>query len=344
MYNGARRMGWDVAGCQGGHMTSTDDAATVAARHDPPTVQRGGPFVCPKDRAALAEQEGGLACPRCGTTYPVVRGIPVLIDDATSVFAISDYQAGGGYQGVSVSHGRGPRALLRRVLYALKERHYRASRCDAAFAIAHMLAARPDGRILVIGAGEHDFGDPRIVYTDVAFGPLASAICDAQALPFPDGHFTGVVAVAVLEHVADPWRCAEEMRRVLTQDGFIFADTPFLQPVHMGAYDFTRFTPLGHRRLFRYFDEIESGVSIGPMAALESVLQYTMLAVSDRRSVRRVVRSCGIVLGALLRPIGRLFDHTRGASDCAFGVFFFGRRRAEPLTDRELVTLYRGMG
>ena len=55
---------------------------------------------------------------------------------------------------------------------------------------------------------------------------------------------------------------------VYKDDGLVYADTPFMQQVHMGRYDFTRFTYLGHRRLFRKFEEIDSGAVSGPAMAL----------------------------------------------------------------------------
>ncbi len=68
-------------------------------------------------------------------------------------------------------------------------------------------------RVLVLGGSIEGQGmepllsNPNIelVETDVAFGPRAKMICDAKAtLPYADGSFDGVVAQAVLEHVADP--------------------------------------------------------------------------------------------------------------------------------------------
>ena len=50
---------------------------------------------------------------------------------------------------------------------------------------------------------------------------------------------------------------------MLKDDGLVYAETPFLQQVHGGPYDFTRFTHLGHRRLFRKFIELESGATAG---------------------------------------------------------------------------------
>ena len=79
-------------------------------------------------------------------------------------------------------------------------------------------------------------------------------ICDANDIPFENGSFDGVVLQAALEHVADPYRCVEETHRVLKEKGLVYAETAFMQQVHGGRYDFTRFTRLGHRRLFRRFD------------------------------------------------------------------------------------------
>ena len=54
----------------------------------------------------------------------------------------------------------------------------------------------------------------------------------------------------------------KEIYRVLKSDGIVYIETPFMQQVHGGKYDFTRFTYLGHRRLFARFQEIESGISV----------------------------------------------------------------------------------
>ncbi len=83
-----------------------------------------------------------------------------------------------------------------------------------------------------------------------------------------DESFDGVICQAVLEHVLDPYRCVEEIHRVLRPNGLVYAETPFMQQVHGGTHDFTRFTHLGHRRLFRKFAEVDSGVVCGPGMAL----------------------------------------------------------------------------
>jgi SAM-dependent methyltransferase len=143
----------------------------------------------------------------------------------------------------------------------------------------------------------------------------------------------------VFEHVADPARCVAEVARVLKPGGHVYAVTPFLQPVHMGAYDFTRFTPIGHRRLFRAFDEVAAGVSMGAGSALGAALTGLLRAVSPAQPWQRIARLTGMLAAAPLRVLDRFLLHS---ADFASGLWFFGRLRdGPPVTDRELVAGYR---
>jgi methionine biosynthesis protein MetW len=45
-------------------------------------------------------------------------------------------------------------------------------------------------------------------------------------LPFPDGYFDGVTALAVLEHIFDPYAVVREIHRVLRQDGELVVQVP----------------------------------------------------------------------------------------------------------------------
>ncbi|WP_052389877.1 methyltransferase domain-containing protein [Belnapia moabensis] len=308
------------------------------------------PLLCPRDRGPLSWQGDKVRCEACGTLYPVVGEVPVLINDDTSVFSTADYVVGSGYTGASygrsADQSSGLRRFGRRLVGRLSATPTSLRHPGAAQAIQWVGQRRPGARVLIIGSGGLLLNAPevQILNTDVAFGPGVAMICDAHDLPFPNGSFDLVVANAVLEHVADPARCVAEMRRVLVRGGWIFAETPFLQPVHMGAYDFTRFTPIGHRRLFREFDEVAAGIALGAGSTLAYALRAFLLGLSPWRPWRMVAGLSGLLLGAPLRLLDRAARHDRGAA--AAGCWFFGQRReGPPVSDRTLVRdYYRTLG
>lgn len=128
-----------------------------------------------------------------------------------------------------------------------------------------------------------------LIGTDVYDLPNVAVLADAHFLPFKDGSFDGVWIQAVLEHVLDPWMTVRESRRVLKPSGLVYADTAFMQQVHEGAYDFTRFTVSGHRWLFKNFELIDAGRSGGPGDALRWSIRYCARGLfrSDRPAVQQ---------------------------------------------------------
>lgn len=312
---------------------------------------RGHALCCPADRAPLTADGNTLVCARCGMRYPVIGGVPVLIRDEGSAFAIADYATPAAFEGAAygrtADRASGLRRAWRGVARRLKDWPSSIHRPGPEDAIAYVRALHPAPRVLVIGSGGLRMGEgaDRVLNTDVAFGVGVDAIADAHDLPFPDRSFDLVVAAAVLEHVADPQRCEAEIRRVLDDGGHVFADTPFLQPVHMGAYDFTRFTPIGHRRLFRHFDEVAAGIANGVGSAFAAQITVALQAVSRARAWRRAANAVGSLFTPPLRMMDALFRH---GADGAGGCWFFGRLREHgPVSDRELVQSYRngfGMG
>ncbi|MDB5413564.1 MAG: Methyltransferase domain protein [Rubritepida sp.] len=300
-------------------------------------------LVCPVDHGALAEDNNNLVCETCGTRFPVVNGVPVLLHEANSVFRASDYVGSEAYQGASGYGGSADRTTGMRKLYrAFARKLSEAPVPRATFDPTEIIFKQmPDAEILVIGSGERDMRG-NVTYTDVAFAKNIACICDGHDLPFPAASFDAVFVESVLEHVCDPQRVVAEVLRVLRPDGFVYAETPFLQPVHMGAYDFTRFTLLGHRRLFRHFDELASGMVGGPAYAAIHVMRNLLVATSDRRKVRAVLRLAGLLLTYPLRYLDPLVSRTDASLNAGCAFYFLGRRRASPISDRDLIGLFRG--
>ncbi len=301
-------------------------------------------FACPVCKTRLS---GAYRCDPCVISFPVMRGIPVLLNDENSVFRIADYQdEEAAYAGASGYAGHadrrtGLRQIYRRLMHHLSEAPTVGRDFGVHDAVRHVQQANPDARILIIGAGDTSLPG-NVTYTDVAFGKNVACIADAHDLPFVDGSFDACIAAAVLEHVVDPQRCVAEIQRILKPGGYVFAETPFLQPVHMRAYDFTRFTHLGHRRLFRFFDEIKSGIAGGPAMTLSLALRYGLISMSDRPTAKKLLRLLGLVVTYPVRYFDLMATRQLAAYDSASGFYFFGRLRSSAISDRDILKEFRG--
>ncbi|MHB8828644.1 MAG: class I SAM-dependent methyltransferase [Syntrophales bacterium] len=186
-------------------------------------------------------------------------------------------------------------------------------------------------------------GDNIIIESDIYFGPRTQIILDGHHIPFANDTFDLIVFQAVLEHVADPYMCVNEAYRVLKSDGLIFAATPFMQQVHMKQYDFTRFTHLGHRRLFRAFKEIESGVFAGTGVALGWSIRYFAKSLTNNKMIRLLLEVCVSFLFFWLKYIDFITFKNMGTYDGASGYYFIGEKNDSVLTDKELVKLFKGI-
>ena len=75
-------------------------------------------------------------------------------------------------------------------------------------------------------------------------------LCDP---PADHGRYDVVICEQVIEHVADPWAAALNLRALCVPGGHVIVSTPFLVRVHelpaYGMKDYWRFTPRGLRTL-----------------------------------------------------------------------------------------------
>jgi SAM-dependent methyltransferase len=269
-----------------------------------------------------------------------------LINDNASLFAINDFvahrQTTFNLRNSSIK--RSIKRLLPRLGRNIKgKRNYQE--------LARLLLSQsPAPRVLVIGGSilgdgmESLAGDSRIelVETDVAFGPRTQLISDAHDIPFASAVFDAVVVQAVLQYLVEPARSVDEIHRVLKPGGLVYAESAFMQQVVLGRYDFARFTHLGHRRLFRRFEEVDSGVVCGPGMALAWSFQFFLLSFARSKLVRGIMRAlCQLSLFWI-----KYFDYhlvnKPGAFDAASGFYFLGKKSERILSDRDLIQLYRG--
>jgi SAM-dependent methyltransferase len=302
---------------------------------------------CPACRSVLEQRPDGYACTGCGRTFPIVQDIPVLVDEQTSLFRHADFVDERPTTWLPTSRLR---RTVSRYLPSLS-RNMKGHENYAELAkllVAEQSNGRP--RVLVIGGsrvgqGMEDFADdPRLdlVESDVSFGPRTALICDAHQLPFADGSMDAVVIQGVLQALVDPQACVAEIHRVLRPGGYVYAETPFMQQVCVARFDFTRYTHLGHRRLFRDFEEVRSGPVCGPGMALAWSYQYFLLSFFEGPRVRTFVKGFTRLTAFWLKYFDHLLIDKPGGIDAASGVYFLGRRSDTALPDGELIAQYRG--
>jgi SAM-dependent methyltransferase len=302
---------------------------------------------CPRCRGSLQPESDGLRCRGiCRLVYPIVDGVPILIDDGTSVFARADFTA---RRDTTFYRPASPVvSLLSRCVPTLSRNVKAARNYDE---LARLLLAQTSvPRVLVLGGSILGAGFERllswrgirIVETDVSFGPRTRLVCDAHDIPFENGTFDGVVAQSVLQHVSDARRCVEEIHRVLKPGGLLYAEVPFVQQ-GMGRYDFLRFTLVGQRRLFRSFEEIGSGAVGGPAMALAWSYEHFLMSFVRSRGARRLVHAFAGFTAFWLKYLDPFLVDRPGALEAASGYYFLGRRSLRALSDREVLDTYRGL-
>jgi SAM-dependent methyltransferase len=304
-------------------------------------------LVCPRCRSRLTESGEGFRCTSacCAFnavgSFPLVGPWPTLVDFERSILTPSDLHGTAARAGPGVTRWSIDR-LPRRLRAWWNPRNRVAARNMETLL---GLLQGPAPTMLVVGGGtigngvEAIYADPRtrLVGFDIYGSPLVQFIADAHQIPLANQSVDAVVVQAVLEHVLDPGRVVEEIHRVLRPDGLVYAETPFLQQVHAGPYDFTRYTSSGHRYLFRAFEEVAAGPVAGPGAQMQTSVDHLVRGLLRSELAGKLARVAFFWLRYLDRLVPSAF-----AMDNASAYYFLGRRSGRVVSPGEIVGYYRG--
>ena len=266
--------------------------------------------------------------------------LPVLVDFDSSVLEREKIMLEQGSSRVRRRAENG-NSRIKRLLSPSK----RVTHDNIANLIGLLRAQTAAPRVLVIGGGTvgqgmgalYDAADIQVIAFDLYASPMIHFIADAHDIPLDAGVVDGVIVQAVLEHVLDPKKVVAEIWRVLKTGGIVYSETPFLQHVHEGAYDFTRFTESGHRYLFRQFELIRSGVCGGPGTQLMWSIDYFVRSLFRSWTAGKLAKFACL----WLQWFDRLIPESYG-SDAASGCYFLGRRSTVTLSSHQAVGFYRG--
>jgi SAM-dependent methyltransferase len=73
--------------------------------------------------------------------------------------------------------------------------------------------------------------------------------CDLAHIPVEDGRFDAILFNQVMEHLPEPGKVLEELKRVLRPGGRMICTAPLFFEEHEAPYDFFRYTQFGWRHL-----------------------------------------------------------------------------------------------
>lgn len=302
-------------------------------------------LICPNCSGGLVKDGYTYSCIECKSSFPFFRDRPVLMSSDNELFPLS------AYKDEYISNTR--KSSKSKIIQSLKKLIPTKSINIPRDQIFHELSKKNCSNkklILVVGCGNQGpqleryfkLCDTAFVFCDVDKNADADIFCDSHELPIKSNSFNGVITTAVLEHVLYPDKVVSEIYRVLKDDGFIYTEIPFLQSVHEGAYDFTRFTMSGHRRLLEYFKEIESGMVAGPGTALVWSIDDFMKSLTANRAMSKMFSVLSRVMFFWIKYFDYLMKNNPNALNSSSCTFFLGTKGKKRNSSLTIIELYKG--
>jgi ubiquinone/menaquinone biosynthesis C-methylase UbiE len=100
---------------------------------------------------------------------------------------------------------------------------------------------------LEVGCGSSPYVNyfPNRIGLDIRKTTNVNIVGDAHFLPFKDENFDVILCTEVLEHLKDPKKAINEMKRILKSGGKLILTARFIFPVHGALNDYSRLTKSG---------------------------------------------------------------------------------------------------
>ena len=301
---------------------------------------------CPDCGGDLALSESDRICMQCSSQSQNYKAAPVMLPAENLLFNDSDYVETDSDR-LDFSAQKSGRKIVKILKKYMPSKSVNLARERIFSELAKRLGDRPLS-LLVVGCGKQteqlkkyfDNSNITFVFCDIDKRADVDIFCDAHRLPFKDESFDGLITTAVLEHVLYPEKAVSEMVRVLKLGGFIYSEIPFLQSVHEGAYDFTRYTMSGHRRLLERFDEIEAGMVAGPATALVWSLCDFSKTLFKTKALSQLLSMLTQYSFFWIKYFDLLIERNARALDFASCTCFWGEKISETVTPESIVDKY----
>jgi ubiquinone/menaquinone biosynthesis C-methylase UbiE len=148
----------------------------------------------------------------------------------------------------------------------------------------------PDGVMLDCGSGNRRHADERYLGFEYEKCELADVFGDGHLLPFKSNSFDLVLSQAVMEHVYDPFKAADEIYRVTKPGGKVYVESAFMQPLHAVPYHYFNTTLWGLETLFKKFKIVDTDWFGNLSTTLEWMIRLTSITKQvGRERVDRLI-------------------------------------------------------
>ena len=248
-----------------------------------------------------------------GQHYPLIDGIPIIIDSSQSLFCADDIAKKRPLtQDMAYRNRRSVKNFIRqRAIPSLTKDFRQISRYSE-------LARKAQGRrILIIGAGDKIpfykdiFRSSQVITSDVHLQFEPDIVIDAHQIPFGQNTFELILLAQVLEHTLQPWIVAKELERTVAAGGYIHVEVPANFPFHGAPYDFFRYTFTGLRSLFAQCKVDAFEVTEGNAATVAVMSGQFLVELCSNRYARMVALLAGRFMFGWLKYLDFLFPRTR---------------------------------
>ena len=273
--------------------------------------------------------------------YEIIEGKPVLVDFSTSILDQTETLTNNASSVIIRPTREGIQSIIQKLLSPEKQ----VANDNVKYLISLLKSQNSQPKVLFVGGGSlgramkpfYEEDAIKVIGFDIYASPLVQFIADAHQIPLANESIDCVVIQVVLEHVLDPSQVVSEIYRVLKPNGLVYAETPFLQQINEGAYDFTRFTESGHRYLFKNFQLIKSGATEGPGTQLLWTIDYFNRSLFRSRRMGKIMKLLFFWVQYLDYCIPKEYWIDSGSD-----VFFLGRKSDKVITPQEMIQHYHG--
>lgn len=266
-----------------------------------------------------------IACKKCGVKYRVTNGIPVLLSKESEVKLKKQLHSRLGNKMQDEYKDRSTFFGAVKKLFRVPDLSYNLADRKR----LHKIVTRnenPKLIILNIGGGPRR-EDGNVLNLNIGLFPNVDIVADAHNLPFKSSSLDGIMIIAVLEHVENPWEVVAEAYRVLKKNGHIYAETPFLQHFHGYPNHFQNFTLIGHDALFNKFKKVESGPTAGPFSSVAVLILNLFEDLIVNKYLRKITM---IFVATLLYPfkfLDFLIKNNKNIYKLTNGNYFLGQKK-----------------